>query len=33
MDQIRGDQEQGPETAIKDLPAALEFEAKPRFYA
>jgi hypothetical protein len=27
------DQEQAPETAIEDLPAALAFEGKPRFYA
>jgi hypothetical protein len=27
------DQEQAPETAIKDLPAAPTFEGKPRFYA
>jgi hypothetical protein len=27
------DQEQASETAIEDLPAALAFEGKPRFYA
>jgi hypothetical protein len=27
------DQEQAPETAIEDLPAAPAFEGKPRFYA
>jgi hypothetical protein len=27
------DQEQAPETAIEDLPAAPSFEGKPRFYA
>ena len=27
------DQEQAPETAIEDLPAALAIEGKPRFYA
>jgi hypothetical protein len=27
------DQEQAPETATKDLPAAPTFEGKPRFYA
>jgi hypothetical protein len=27
------DQEQAPETAIKDLPAAPAIEGKPRFYA
>jgi hypothetical protein len=26
------DQEQAPETAIEDLPAAPVFEGKPRFY-
>ena len=27
------DQEQAPETAIKDLPTAPAIEGKPRFYA
>jgi hypothetical protein len=27
------DQEQAPETAIKDLPVAPTYEGKPRFYA
>jgi hypothetical protein len=27
------DQEQAPETAIEDLPAAPAIEGKPRFYA
>jgi hypothetical protein len=27
------DQEQAPETAIEDLPAAPAFKGKPRFYA
>jgi hypothetical protein len=27
------DQEQAPETATEDLPVALTFEGKPRFYA
>ena len=27
------DQEQAPETAIEDLPAAPAFEGKPQFYA
>jgi hypothetical protein len=27
------DQEQAPETAIEDLPAAPTIEGKPRFYA
>jgi hypothetical protein len=27
------DQEQAPETAIEDIPAAPAFEGKPRFYA
>jgi hypothetical protein len=27
------DQEQAPDTAVEDLPAALAIEGKPRFYA
>ena len=27
------DQEQAPDTAIEDLPAALAIEGKPQFYA
>jgi hypothetical protein len=27
------DQEQAPETTIKDIPATPAFEGKPRFYA